>query len=76
MPNPEMEMGNGNVYSDKFGATQLVFELAPNKHSCIEQTVPSLAKGAYSLSFDWAARKNREFIDCEFSVYMNDKLID
>jgi hypothetical protein len=50
--------------------------LAVYKNACVFQTVSDLSVGSYSLNFDWAARKNRPFKDCEFTVYMNDQVLD
>jgi hypothetical protein len=74
IPDPEIEIGNGNVYSD-FIKNEKVVELAANANGCIYQEVKNIQPGNYELRFDHAARKGIDFNDCQFSVSFNGKLL-
>ena len=53
-----------------------MFELGGNQNTCVRQTIPSISSGEYTLSFDWAARKNQKFEDCQFEVFLDDTLLE
>ena len=37
----------------------------------MKQTIPALTSGDYQLQFSYAARKSRQFSDCQFKVTFN-----
>lgn len=45
--------------------------MAPNKNSCIKQSINNLQPGVYQLKFEYAARKGKSFDDCQFAVSFN-----
>lgn len=73
-PEPEIEVGYGSVYSN-FLTNERVLELAPNTNSCAKQVIKNIQPGCYQLKFDWGARKDRAFTDCQFSVSLGGKTL-
>jgi hypothetical protein len=49
IPDPEIEIGYGYLYSDAFttGSKERVLELSPNANSCVKQVIPNVLPGCY-----------------------------
>ena len=69
IPEPEIEVGDGNIYSD-FIKNEKVVELAANGNGCIYQEVKNIQPGNYELRFDHAARRAIDLNDCQFFVVL------
>lgn len=73
-PEPEIEVGYGSVYSN-YLTNERVLELAPNVNTCVKQAIKNIEPGCYQLKFEWGARKDRAFSDCQFNVSLGGKAL-
>ncbi len=74
IPEPEIEVGYGSVYSIHL-KNERVLELAPNANTCVKQAIKNIEPGCYQLKFQWGARKDRSFSDCQFNVALGGKIL-
>lgn len=51
IPQPEIEVGYGSVYSNFLGKER-VLELAHNANTCVKQFIRKVEPGCYELKFD------------------------